>query len=62
VSIVETARWLLKDVGFDPTDADLAVIEANERLFGDARRMLLTADFSDLPIEEAPDFSRPPVA
>jgi hypothetical protein len=61
MSMLEAARWLLEDAGFEPTERDLAVIEANERLFGDARRALLAADFSDLPIEDAPDFSREPL-
>jgi hypothetical protein len=54
------ARWLLEDAGFEPTERDLAVIDANERVFGDARRALLAADFAELDIEERPDYSREP--
>jgi len=61
MSLGEAVRWLLDDAGFEPTERDIAVIEANERLFGDARRALLAADFSDLPIEARPDFSREPI-
>jgi hypothetical protein len=56
----EAARAFLEDAGLRPTDRDLSVIEANERVFGAARRALLAADFSGLPIEESPDYSREP--
>jgi hypothetical protein len=62
MTLHEAARWLLEDAGFQSTERDLAVIDANERVFGEARRALLAADFAEMGIEENPDYSREPDA